>query len=93
MIVPTGDYALSLALSLSPQNYWARDDPAFVVLQIFMLFIASICHSIAFSVNSFGGFLLVLLQFVVINYIGVGVVVATICVAICTKLTVHHNHR
>jgi len=75
------------------KNYWARDDPAFVVLQIFLLFIASICYSIAFSVTSFGGFILNLIHAIIGNYLLMGVVIATLCRSICTRfLTVHHNH-
>jgi len=73
------------------KNHWARDDPAFVVIQVFLLFVTSICFSIAFQVTLLG-FLMVLLHAIVINYILFGMLIATVNRAVCGKLTVHHTH-
>jgi len=61
------------------KNHWARDDPAFVAIQIGMLLVASMAHAIAFKS---GSILSTTIKFafhsIVINYLLVGAVVATV---------------
>lgn len=61
------------------KNHWARDDPAFVAIQIGMLLVASLAHAIAFKS---GSILSTTIKFafhsIVINYLLIGAVVATV---------------
>lgn len=61
------------------KGHYARDDPAFVTLQITFLVLSSIAYSIAFIEDSFWKTLLIFLfHSVVVNYIVVGIAVASI---------------
>ncbi len=64
------------------KGHYARDDPAFVTLQISFLVLSAVAYSIAFNSEVDGGFWSTLFGFmfhsVVINYIAVGAIVATI---------------
>eukprot|EP00440_Ansanella_granifera_P011101 gb/GFBE01012039.1/.p1 GENE.gb/GFBE01012039.1/~~gb/GFBE01012039.1/.p1 ORF type:complete len:246 (+),score=36.69 gb/GFBE01012039.1/:1-738(+) len=59
------------------KNQWARDDPAFVVVMIFFLTIASIAYSIALQVGG-ADFLHILLMFVGVHFLLFGVIVASV---------------
>lgn len=63
------------------KNHWARDDPAFAAVQVALLLAASLAYSVAFRPAN-GMLLTTIIGFaiksVVINFIGVGVLVATI---------------
>ncbi|OQS01424.1 transmembrane protein [Achlya hypogyna] len=58
------------------KNRWARDDPAFAVIQIIFLFVASLAWTVAFEKTSSLGFLL--LCDVVVEWFVLGVVISTI---------------
>lgn len=61
------------------KGHYARDDPAFVTLQITFLILSSVAYSIAFIEESFWKTLFVFLfHSVVINYIVVGIAIASI---------------
>ena len=60
------------------KNHWARDDPAFVVLQLVFLLAACFSYSIAFRLLTITGVITFMLQSVLIHWLGVGVVVATL---------------
>jgi len=61
------------------KNHWARDDPAFVAVQIVLLALSSLAYCIAFRID---GIFLSALTFafhsIVVNYLGVGLLVASI---------------
>jgi hypothetical protein len=59
------------------KNHWARDDPAFCVLQAAFLIIASVVYSIAFR-TTLSGFLSFLLHSLLWNWLVPGVVVASV---------------
>jgi hypothetical protein len=60
------------------KGHYARDDPAFLTLQISFLMLSSVAYSIAFNSDSFFSTMITFIfHSVVINYILVGVVVAT----------------
>eukprot|EP00183_Erythrolobus_madagascarensis_P007263 CAMPEP_0185845724 /NCGR_PEP_ID=MMETSP1354-20130828/1610_1 /TAXON_ID=708628 /ORGANISM="Erythrolobus madagascarensis, Strain CCMP3276" /LENGTH=290 /DNA_ID=CAMNT_0028545755 /DNA_START=73 /DNA_END=945 /DNA_ORIENTATION=- len=60
------------------KNQWARDDPAFVaVLTAFMAF-AAFAYSIAFHARGFGGFVKSILYSVCIDFVMLGVLVASV---------------
>jgi len=75
------------------KNHWARDDPAFAVLQIAFLFAASIAYCIAFRDNlTFSGVWLFALRNIVLNWAGFGVIMATLGRALANHyLTVHNQ--
>lgn len=61
------------------KGHYARDDPAFVTLQICFLVLSSVAYTIAFNGYSFWKtFLVFLFHSVIINYVLVGFLVATI---------------
>ena len=60
------------------KNHWARDDPAFVALQVTFLISAAIPYAVAFKAsltNSIG----FLLYTVLWNWLGMGMLIATLC--------------
>ena len=60
------------------KNHWARDDPAFAVLQIFFLLLSSIAYCIAFrNYATFGGILDFALRNIIVNWLGSGCIVAS----------------
>lgn len=63
------------------KNHWARDDPAFAAVQAALLLVSSIAYSVAFRPAQ-GYLLATILGFaiksVLINFIGVGAVLATV---------------
>ena len=63
------------------KNHWARDDPAFAVVQVGLLLVASLAYSVAFRPAQ--GYLLTTIvgfaiKSVLINFVGVGAVMATV---------------
>ncbi|CAD7936637.1 unnamed protein product [Amoebophrya sp. A25] len=63
------------------KNHWSRDDPAFVVLTLCFLFVASVAYSLAFHANLFR----VLFYTIGVHYVLVGVIVATVYTYICNN--------
>ena len=63
------------------KNHWARDDPAFAAVQVALLLAASLAYSVAFRPAN-GMLLTTIIGFavksVLINFIGVGALVATV---------------
>lgn len=60
------------------KNHWARDDPAFCAMQIVFLVIAGIAYAVAFRI-SLAGTVSFLLYTVLWNWLGAGLVIATVC--------------
>ena len=60
------------------KNHWARDDPAFVALQGVFLVISVVAYSVAFRV-SISGAISFLLYTVLWNWLGMGLLLATLC--------------
>jgi len=60
------------------KNHWARDDPAFVALQIVLLLLSSLSYCIAFrSENVTSSTINFATQSILVNFLGCGVFVAT----------------
>jgi len=59
------------------KNQWARDDPAFIVIQILFLVLASLAFSISFGVMNWTHFIRVVAGSVLIEFLGAGCVIAT----------------
>jgi len=75
------------------KDQWARDDPAFVVVQIAFLLVASVAYALAFHVHSVWGFLWIMLYTVVVDWFVVGALVSTACWYVANKyLRQHHAH-
>eukprot|EP00815_Leptocylindrus_aporus_P008402 CAMPEP_0116063986 /NCGR_PEP_ID=MMETSP0322-20121206/8800_1 /TAXON_ID=163516 /ORGANISM="Leptocylindrus danicus var. apora, Strain B651" /LENGTH=181 /DNA_ID=CAMNT_0003549827 /DNA_START=229 /DNA_END=771 /DNA_ORIENTATION=+ len=60
------------------KNHWARDDPAFVFLQLVFLLGACLAYCVAFRTLSVMGLLMFVIESVGINWLGSGILVATI---------------
>ena len=71
------------------KNHWARDDPAFSALQVLFLGVAAFAYSLAFR-TKFMGFVSFLL-FTVLNYLGMGWVLSTLCREIANRSLVVHQ--
>lgn len=60
------------------KNHWARDDPAFVFLQLVFMLGACLAYCVAFRTLSVMGLLMFVIESVGINWLGTGILVATI---------------
>jgi len=61
------------------KNHWARDDPAFVAVQILLLALSSLAYCIAFHIDGiFISSLTFAFHSIVVNYLAVGLLVASI---------------
>lgn len=60
------------------KNQWARDDPAFVVVLLAMVAVATLAYAIAFRVSSAWQLIRLLLSAMLIDFIGLGFVTATV---------------
>lgn len=73
------------------KNHWARDDPAFVALQLVFLVIASIAYAVAFRIKVTGVISFVLAS-VLWNWLAMGLLIATTCREIANRyLTVNQS--
>jgi UNC-50 family len=72
------------------KNVWARDDPAFCALQAVFLVIAVVAHSVAFRI-SLSGFVSFLLYTLLWNWLGMGLLLATLCREIANRHLVTHQ--
>lgn len=66
------------------KNHWARDDPAFVALQGVFLVIAGIAYSVAFRI-SLSASISFLLYTVLWNWLGMGLIISTLCREIANR--------
>jgi hypothetical protein len=82
-IAPRKVYQLT-SFRKQTKNQWARDDPAFIVVLIFFLVVASISYGVALQVRGLA-LLRILSVFVGVHFLGAGVVIATCSWFICNK--------
>ncbi|RLN44981.1 hypothetical protein BBJ29_009858 [Phytophthora kernoviae] len=61
------------------KNRWARDDPAFAVIQFAFLLVATVAWAIAFHVDSVAKYLSLLFHAVIVEWMGFGLVISTLC--------------
>jgi len=75
------------------KNQWARDDPAFVVVQASFVAVSAFAYAIAFRHPSFWGYLWTVLYCVVVDWLLVGFAVASTCSHLANKyLRQSHAH-
>jgi hypothetical protein len=75
------------------KNQWARDDPAFVVVQAVFVMIGSLAYAVAFRHPSFWGYLWTVLYCLVVDWLLIGVLVASTCSHLANKyMKQYHSH-
>lgn len=60
------------------KNQWARDDPAFVVVLVMFMAVASLAYSVAFEVPGLLNILRIMVGSILVDFLGSGVVMATL---------------
>ncbi|KAL7684222.1 hypothetical protein Plhal304r1_c037g0113081 [Plasmopara halstedii] len=60
------------------KNRWARDDPAFAVIQFAFLLVATLAWAIAFRVDSAAKYAMLLFHAVVVEWLGLGLIISTL---------------
>eukprot|EP01104_Vermistella_antarctica_P009939 TRINITY_DN2618_c0_g1_i1.p1 TRINITY_DN2618_c0_g1~~TRINITY_DN2618_c0_g1_i1.p1 ORF type:complete len:244 (-),score=54.96 TRINITY_DN2618_c0_g1_i1:37-768(-) len=61
------------------KNQWARDDPGFVAVTMVFMAVSSLSFAVAFKEDSFLDLLQIMFSTILIDFLAVGVVVATAC--------------
>jgi len=75
------------------KNHWARDDPAFAVLEIMFISVASVAYCIAFKQpNLIASTITFALQHIVGVFVGCGAIIATIGQVVANAYLSHHVH-
>jgi len=72
------------------KNHWARDDPAFVALQLVFLLVASVAYSVSFRAPLTEG-IAFLLYSILLNWLACGLVVATLGREIANRHLTDHK--
>ena len=72
------------------KNHWARDDPAFVALQLVFLIISSIAYSVSFRLPLTGGIAFILYS-TIFHWFLSGIIVATIGREIANRHLTDHK--
>jgi hypothetical protein len=76
------------------KNQWARDDPAFAVVQVAFLVVTACAYGAVFQMSGLLNYLWLIANIALVHWLGCGVVVCTTCWWIANKyLRVHHEHR
>eukprot|EP00741_Cyanophora_paradoxa_P006885 tig00001049_g6660.t1 len=60
------------------KNQWARDDPAFVVILVYFLMVASVAYAVLFKLSGLLSFLRLISWTILVEFIGFGSLVATL---------------
>jgi len=72
-------------LLIETKNQWARDDPAFVVTEAIFVAIGALAYAVAFLPASVWGYMWSVLYCVLVDWLLVGIVVASVCCHISNK--------
>ncbi|KAJ1859578.1 hypothetical protein GGH12_001031 [Coemansia sp. RSA 1822] len=72
------------------KNQWARDDPAFMILQVFGILAATAAYSVVGGVGMHG-FFKALVPLLVVNYIVAGMLLATLTWFVANRFLRHQN--
>lgn len=73
------------------KNQWARDDPAFVVINSFLVGMAALAYCIAFG-GSVWHSAFTILSAVFVDFLGAGLIIATACWALANRYLRTHGH-
>merc|ERR1712130_842439 len=74
------------------KNQWARDDPAFVAILIFFMGMASLSYAIAFQAESFFGIIRTMMWSILVDFLLVGALIATINWFLANQFLRANNH-
>jgi len=75
------------------KNQWARDDPAFIVIQAIFVAISALAYAIAFRHPSFWGYLWSVIYCLLVDWLFIGFAVASTCSHLANKYMRHyHSH-
>ncbi|KAJ2456263.1 hypothetical protein EV183_000190 [Coemansia sp. RSA 2336] len=72
------------------KNQWARDDPAFMILQVGGILVATAAYSMAGGVG-IRGFCKALFQLLLVNYVVAGIIIASVTWLIANRFLRHQN--
>ncbi|KAJ1965269.1 hypothetical protein GGI12_000873 [Dipsacomyces acuminosporus] len=72
------------------KNQWARDDPAFLILQLAGLVLMIIAYAVVYGV-SLNGFIKAVLQLLVVNFVVAGAIASTASWFIANRFLRHRN--
>jgi len=67
------------------KNQWARDDPAFAVVQALFLVAASLAYGIALQVQSLWSYIMLVMRAVFVEWLVFGFISATLCWVVANK--------
>eukprot|EP01040_Poterioochromonas_malhamensis_P000931 gene931-988_t len=75
------------------KNQWARDDPAFVVIQAIFVAVCALAYAVAFRHPSFWGYLWTVVYSVLVDWLFVGMAIASTLSHLANKyLRQYHSH-
>mmetsp|Transcript_40623 Transcript_40623/g.41468 ORF Transcript_40623/g.41468 Transcript_40623/m.41468 type:complete len:256 (+) Transcript_40623:134-901(+) len=75
------------------KNQWARDDPAFLVIEAAFVAVSALAYAIAFRSPSLWGYIWTVLYCLLIDWLLLGLIVASCCCQIANKyLRQYHSH-
>jgi hypothetical protein len=61
------------------KNQWARDDPAFAVVQVVFLVVAACAYGAVFQVTGLLNYLWLIANVVLVHWLGCGIIVSSLC--------------
>ncbi|KAJ1408055.1 UNC-50 [Ochromonadaceae sp. CCMP2298] len=86
-----GEIYTSFYYRKQTKNQWARDDPAFIVIQAMFVAISSLAFAVAFRHPSFWGYLWSTLYSLLFDWLLVGFIVTSTCTHVANKY-MRQNH-
>ncbi|KAJ2841956.1 hypothetical protein J3B02_005725, partial [Coemansia erecta] len=72
------------------KNQWARDDPAFIILQVAGIIVMAAAYSVVYGVG-IHGFIKALVQLLLVNYFFFGMFMATVTWYVANRFLRHQN--
>ncbi|CAG9325179.1 UNC50 [Blepharisma stoltei] len=81
------------AMRKTAKNQWARDDPAFVVMLMLGLTVASFCYALTFNKDGFFGIFRTIFYCVCVYFLGLGAVISYVNLRIAENHLKEKNSR
>ncbi|KAJ2637624.1 hypothetical protein GGF40_002233 [Coemansia sp. RSA 1286] len=72
------------------KNQWARDDPAFIILQVAGILVVAAAYSVVYGVG-IHGFVKALVQLLLVNYFIIGMLMASVTWYVANRFLRHQN--